>query len=190
LKQVPARHSTLLYEFRRTMTVRLAMLVCLGLVISGCGGSSTGGGQGTSGTQATGRASSAGSSQSESNNAKRLAFSQCMRSQGISNFPDPSGQNSVSGSLPPGIDVNSPQYQSAQGTCAHLLPSGGADPGGSAQGQEQTLQYVACMRSHGYPNFPDPNSSGDLVIPQGVDPNSPQFDSAQRACQSLLPEIP
>jgi hypothetical protein len=48
------------------------------------------------------------------------------------------------------------------------------------------LEYARCMRSHGVSNFPDPDSSGGTVLPQGVDPNSPQFTAAQQACQSKL----
>jgi hypothetical protein len=43
------------------------------------------------------------------------------------------------------------------------------------------------MQTHGVPNFPDPSSSGALQVPQGVDSNSPQFQSAFQACNSLLP---
>jgi hypothetical protein len=47
------------------------------------------------------------------------------------------------------------------------------------------------MRSHGVPSFPDPTSNGGISIQvqpgSGINPNSPAFQSAQRACQSLLP---
>ena len=45
------------------------------------------------------------------------------------------------------------------------------------------------MRSHGVKNFPDPSSSGELQITSssGIDPSSPTFEAAQRACQKLLP---
>jgi hypothetical protein len=45
------------------------------------------------------------------------------------------------------------------------------------------------MRSHGVPNFPDPNSQGQIEIgsSDGINPQSPQFESAQRACQRLMP---
>jgi hypothetical protein len=49
------------------------------------------------------------------------------------------------------------------------------------------LKFVACMRSHGVPDFPDPQG-GRLLIGGGkVDPNSPQFKSAMQACRTLLP---
>ncbi len=48
------------------------------------------------------------------------------------------------------------------------------------------------MRTHGVPNFPDPTFSGGGVKmtlkaggANGIDPNSPQFKAAQKACQSL-----
>jgi len=46
------------------------------------------------------------------------------------------------------------------------------------------------MRSHGVPNFPDPNGQGGISITSanGIDPNSPQFQSAQTACQKLMPK--
>jgi hypothetical protein len=41
------------------------------------------------------------------------------------------------------------------------------------------------MRSNGFPNFPDPNSNGVIsgAISLGINPNSPQFQAAQKACQ-------
>ncbi len=52
--------------------------------------------------------------------------------------------------------------------------------------QAALLRYAACVRSHGVPNFPDP-SNGFLSVPAGLNPNSPQFQSANQACQGLLP---
>ncbi len=48
------------------------------------------------------------------------------------------------------------------------------------------LKYTDCMRSHGEPDFPDPNGQGMITInPTGIlDPNSPQFQKAEKDCQS------
>ena len=59
----------------------------------------------------------------------------------------------------------------------------------------QALKFVACMRSHGLPGMADPvvNVNADRVsqpIPAGIKPNSPVFQSAQRACQKLIPGGP
>jgi hypothetical protein len=48
------------------------------------------------------------------------------------------------------------------------------------------VAFATCMRSHGVPNFPDP-SKGDGFDLTGIKRNSPQFQSAQKACQSLAP---
>jgi hypothetical protein len=56
-------------------------------------------------------------------------------------------------------------------------------------GSGDPAAYSACMRSHGLPNFPDPNSNGGIKLDstRGLDRSSPQFESAEEACKSLLP---
>jgi hypothetical protein len=46
------------------------------------------------------------------------------------------------------------------------------------------LVYAACMRSHGEPDFPDPDSSGGFAMPSNIDPNSPQYEAAANACKA------
>jgi len=47
------------------------------------------------------------------------------------------------------------------------------------------------MRAHGITAFPDPNPQGGIALGggpgTGLDPRSPQFKAANRACRSLLP---
>jgi hypothetical protein len=67
--------------------------------------------------------------------------------------------------------------------------SGGPSTSGGAP-TSQILAYAQCMRSHGVPSFPDPSSSGQIPKPQVVDArknNPSRFDSANTACQHLLP---
>jgi len=122
-----------------------------------------------------------------------IAFSRCMRSHGVPNFPDPNGQGAITFGSSDGIDPSSPQFQSAQKSCQKLLPHGGAPtPAQQAKAQAAMLRYSACMRSHGVPKFPDPNFSGGRISlridsKNGIDPQSPQFQSAQKACQANLP---
>jgi hypothetical protein len=59
--------------------------------------------------------------------AQTLKFSQCMRSHGVTNFPDSQLQSSNRISLRiggPGFDPNSPQYQAANSACKHFTPGG------------------------------------------------------------------
>ncbi len=46
------------------------------------------------------------------------------------------------------------------------------------------------MRSHGFPNFPDPTFQDNTVTfntPTPIDTNSPQYKSALATCQKLIP---
>jgi hypothetical protein len=68
----------------------------------------------------------------------------------------------------------------------------GLTPGLRQQAIAAARKYSACMRSHGIANFPDPVSTGQgISIPpmHGVNPQSQQFQSAAKACRSLLPRI-
>ena len=49
------------------------------------------------------------------------------------------------------------------------------------------LKYATCMRSHGVPNFPDPNGQGLIQVNAtgSLDASSPQFQKAETACNSL-----
>jgi hypothetical protein len=59
----------------------------------------------------------------------------------------------------------------------------------AASASNDPLAFSSCMRSHGVPTYPDPNSSGQLVkkTPQELGVSSSQFQAAQSHCQHLLP---
>lgn len=127
------------------------------------------------------------------NYQKALAYSQCMRAHGEPGFPDPqpNGNLLING---PKDHLNGALMNKASKACQHLMPVG--PPMTAAQQQKVTaeaLKFVACMRSHGLPTFPDPqvNSRGiELQVPQGVAPNSAVLKNAQQACRNLLPGGP
>ena len=52
---------------------------------------------------------------------------------------------------------------------------------------QAVIKWASCMRSHGVPNFPAPNSQGETDA-SGIDINSSAFLAAHRACQGL--EVP
>jgi hypothetical protein len=56
--------------------------------------------------------------------ARGLKFAQCMRSHGVSNFPDPTSAGVVH--LGAGVDPSSTQFQNAQKVCQSLMPGTGA----------------------------------------------------------------
>jgi hypothetical protein len=139
--------------------------------------------------------------------ASDIAFSNCMRGHGVPNFPDLS-QGSAgglqiqasdhSGSGPStkvnGVPVNGPAFQAAMSKCRSLLPHNGhPPPGGAAAVRKHALKFAECMRSHGVSNFPDPQVTslpgGGVGVRMGgpgsgIDPSSPAFQAAQKACSS------
>ncbi len=72
-------------------------------------------------------------------------------------------------------------------TTTHSASSSDSTFAGSAQ-ESGALAFSQCLRAHGVPNFPDPNSSGDLPPnAKQIAHNSPQFPTAVKDCRHLLP---
>jgi len=167
----------------------LAVTAGVALLTVACGGNSA-----STGSSGSSQAAQATPSDSQ----QRLAFAQCMRAHGIPDYPDPS---SVSGPIDSSqLGVSDTVYESARTTCYQLHPQPQNTAGlTTAQEQQvlgQLLNFAKCMRSHGVPNFPDPNPASTIwgpgggklfTLPSSINPDSPQFTSAQNACKSLMP---
>ena len=173
-------------RLRGTTTVKTTLLglVVFGLVVlaAGCGG---GGGKPPVGA-------GAGSS---GDLAKFEAYATCMRSHGIHDFPDPTtspgGGVAIQTHGGPGSDLNrnNPTYKAAQQSCRSLLPGGTQTPAQSAQKIAAEVKWAHCMRSHGLPSFPDPNGQGAFDRNKFGDESAPAFQSASKACQSLMKAV-
>ena len=117
-----------------------------------------------------------------------VAFAQCMRTNGVPNFPDPQSGHS---SLPQGIDPNSAAFKAANDKCKQYL---GAEQGNTPPRQDKwsvsdKLKYAQCMRDNGLPSFPDPDKNGGLEpFGNGIDPNSTQYKNAEKACSKYGPQ--
>jgi hypothetical protein len=128
---------------------------------------------------------------------KELAFSQCMRSHGVPNFPDP-GSNGIiaiqaggaaKGASPGDQRIGGAQMTRANNACQHLLPNGGVPTAAQRQQMlKQGLKFSECMRAHGISNYPDPSSAGGPVTVggSGINIQSPQFQAALRTCQRAV----
>ena len=119
--------------------------------------------------------------------AQALAYSKCMRSHGIPDFPDPKvNGNSVSMGVGTRGDLNpnAPAFKAASRACRSLQPAGANPPAQSAQQLATDVKFADCMHSHGYPGFPDPDPKGVFNLPNTINPDSAQFGSATNACQS------
>jgi hypothetical protein len=69
--------------------------------------------------------------------------------------------------------------------------AGGSSVAGSTAYQK-AVAFAQCMRSHGEPGWPDPNSQGNFLINGRKDHlnGGPQMQSATKACQHLDPNTP
>jgi predicted amidohydrolase YtcJ len=56
---------------------------------------------------------------------------------------------------------------------------------------QKALAFSQCMRAHGEPGFPDPQANGNLLIDGQKDHlNGALMNSANKACQHLMPKAP
>jgi hypothetical protein len=193
------------------------VMTLTGIAVAACGGSPSASvaNLGSSSTTSTTPRSAAGSSGALSLNSGggspqgggqatqigmggvSVKYSQCMQTHGVPSFPDPNGQGLETLS---GVNPNSASFEAAQKACAKYAPNGGKAPSAAQQQQaiNQALNFSKCMRSHGVSDFPDPqvNTSGGHTSigiringssTSDLSPNNPQFQAAQKACQSLMP---
>jgi hypothetical protein len=118
-----------------------------------------------------------------------VRFARCMRSNGVPNFPDPTTSPRE---FKEAFNTHSPAFQSAETACQHLLPRGGPPRQSEAHSQAQIaalLAFARCIRSHGFPNFPDPTSSGqvthEMLANAGINLHQPAVPQAADACVSV-----
>lgn len=141
---------------------------------------------GSSGPATTG-SGSAGASNTSAEVAKAEKFSQCMRTNGISAFPDPdsSGQLTIDGiANGSSLDPSSPAFQQALSSCKDLEPPGFMGSPRTAAQQAAALMFAHCMRDNGITNFPDPTPNGPLIDVNGAH-SIPGFQSAQQKCIAI-----
>jgi hypothetical protein len=138
-----SRNSSAARNYGRPVAVMLVVAGCA-LAVAACGSS--------------GKPSNASSSSADVSGIK---FADCMRSHGVSNFPDPgSGGGGVKISPSSGINPQSPAFQSAQSACSKLLPGGGPLKGPVSESRKLgMLKLARCMRAHGLTTFPDPTAT-------------------------------
>ncbi len=152
----------------RTSITRVSAVAAVALVMAGCGG---------------------GSSTTAATTAQNglVAYSHCMRSHGVPNFPDPTGSAGIPKDK---IPVGSPQFLQAASACHHLMPASGlgpeTTPPQTGTRRADALSFANCMRDRGFPNFPDPTVHGQLtpqmVTAAGIDLHQPALLRAGLAC--------
>jgi hypothetical protein len=125
-----------------------------------------------------------------------LAYVNCMHTHGEPNLPDPGGTQGhlhISIKAGSGLDPNSRQFTAANNACKHLVSKGGVPAGPTITPADQAdyLKAVVCMRSHGFPGFPDPVFQANSVTfnapGSSIDTNSSQYKRALTTCEKLIP---
>lgn len=196
------------------LNLSVVALASVALLLAGCGGG--GGGTTSNGgvarldttRQSPAAASEGGASpRGASPEAAALAFAECMRSNGLPNFPDPSGSGGFQFRRGSGVDPFSPAFKAAQAKCEkrtgyQALEGPGSGPPPSSKTLARFLRIAQCMRSHGVPNFPDPRTSippnlhppaggarfvisdieGVILVMGSIDEQSPAFTRAAAEC--------
>jgi hypothetical protein len=140
-------------------------------------------------------ASSDAPTREAANRKAALDYARCMRDNGV-DMPDPqfSGGRVTQRMEKPS---NPDQMRKAEAACAKYRESIKApeiSDSEKAEFKQAALANARCMREHGI-DFPDPtfdaNGGAQVRIKgKGLNPDSPKFQAAQKACQKTMPNGP
>jgi hypothetical protein len=98
--------------------------------------------------------------------AKAVRFAECIRGNGVSEFPDPSSSGQFAYGIPSHsspLDPSSAGWQHAIGACKTLEPPTFMPTHFTPTQQSARLKFAQCMRANGVSDFPDPTATGPLV---------------------------
>jgi hypothetical protein len=128
--------------------VVVGMAATVAVIGAGCGGTASGGGTTNANrTPLTAR-------------AKAVRFSECLRANGVGDFPDPN----AAGQFPAyGISVTPAVWKRATDACKSLQPPGALSAKLTPAQESAALRFAQCVRAHGVPDFPDPVSGQPLI---------------------------
>jgi hypothetical protein len=164
----------------RTGLRALATLVLVALIGAGC---SNGSAVGTTGSV----------SKHPTRHAKAVRFAECMRTHGVSAFPDPDAAGDltldgvVNGSS---LDPSSAAWKQATSACKDIEPPGFTGSEATPTQMSARLEFARCVRDNGVKDFPDPTRDGPLVDTNHI-PSTDQaggmgiLNAAMRRCRSF-----
>jgi hypothetical protein len=177
-------------------------VVVMALVAAACSGSDDDGVATLEDSTTTTLAAAGEMSAQEADNAKLMAFSACMRDNGIVEFPDlvvaADGSVDFGNAEQQLEEIDQDELQGSFDACADHLDGLSFAPGGAdfdfTEIQDTLLDFATCMRQNGY-DIPDPDFSNfDLASGSGpfgdIDPTDPEFESAFEACEQIFATLP
>ncbi len=180
---------------------RLIPITVLALVIAACGTRSDNDVATLEGETDT----SEGASSDEGLDAEEalLEFAQCMRDNGVSDFPDPELDENGNLQLfrgggggqggPGGLGADQGTLQAAFQECGDLIEGviqNNFRNFDQTEFQDAFLEFAVCMRERGV-DMPDPDFSGGFGPGGGglfgdIDPQDPAFQEAAELCQGIF----
>jgi hypothetical protein len=116
---------------------------------------------------------------------KARRYAQCIRANGVPDFPDPDADGGFSGV---GHEQEgNPKFKAAQEKCRDLAPGGEHENTGDPAYVEQARKFAQCVRDNGVPDFPDPDAEGRFRGVGHEQEGNPRFKAAQEKCRGKLP---
>ena len=164
----------------RQRTGPLAVLAMVALISAGCGSKAP---------AETGTAGSSGAAghTKVTDRDKAVKFAECMRENGVSDFPDPN----ASGEFVYGVSVSPAVFKQAVDACKDLQPPGTLSAKRSPEQQKEGLTFAQCIRENGVKDFPDPVNGQPLVDTRRIPSSATNggmtiLNAAMHKCGDLL----
>ena len=117
---------------------------------------------------------------------KGRLYAQCMRDNGVPNFPDP-GPDGRFALEHDKFNQDDPKFRAALEKCRDLAPGAEHRNTGDPAYVEQMRKFSQCMRDNGLPDFPDPDANGQLRGVGHERHGDPKFQAAMETCRDKLP---
>jgi hypothetical protein len=165
---------------RKRRPLATLALIAMVVPISACGASAPAG---------TGSGSAGGGDPTATAHEEAVRFAECIRSNGVSEFPDPDASGQFAYGIPSyssPLDPSSAAWQHAIGACKTLEPARFIPTSFTPKQLSARLKFAQCVRANGVPNFPDPTATGPLVdVSNGS--SIPGLNATIRKCIRLNP---
>ena len=163
----------------------LAALAVAALIAAGAGcsnGSNSDGAKNNDGANNNDAAEASADSQEQA-----VKFAECMRENGVSDFPDPNAE----GASEYGVSVTPAVFTAAAHACKDLKPPGALSSERTPDQQSAALEFAQCVRENGVPDFPDPVDGAPLIDTTAIPgPDTPEFmtilNAATEKCGDLV----
>jgi hypothetical protein len=140
---------------RKRRPLAALALIAMVVLISACGSSAP-----------AGSGSSGGGDPTATAHEKAVKFAECIRSNGVSEFPDPDASGQFAYGIPSyssPLNPSSAAWQKAIGACKTLEPPRFIPTQFTPKQLSARLKFAQCVRANGVPDFPDPTATGPLV---------------------------